>query len=69
MDSENHEISRHIIHRMFSVIKRSEIENAKTMKFSDKEMVTKVSNYILNEAKKQVHAEENEDKGEEDSAE
>lgn len=61
MANENMEIPRQVIHQMLNIIKRAEIENAKTMKYSDKDMVTRLSNYILGEVKKQVQAEDNGD--------
>ena len=58
MANENTGRQQHVIHQMLNVIKKAEIENAKTMRYSDKEMVTKLSSYILDCAKKQIASED-----------
>lgn len=49
--------SRNTIHQMLNVIKRAEIENAKTMARTDKEMVAIIANFIFKEASNQTDAE------------
>ena len=58
MANENTGAQRHVLHQMLNTIKKREIENAKTMKYNDKEMVSLLSNYILGCAKKQIAAED-----------
>lgn len=58
MANENTGNQRNHIHQMLNVIKKAEIENAKTMKYSDKEMVSRLSRYILDRAKKQIDSED-----------
>ena len=58
MANENTGNQRNTIHQMLNVIKKAEIENAKTMKYSDKEMVSRLSNFILDRAKKQIASED-----------
>ena len=48
--------SRNAIHQMLNAIKRAEIENAKTMARTDKEMVAIIANYIFKEASNQTDA-------------
>lgn len=58
MANENTGNQRNSIHQMLNAIKKAEIENAKTMKYSDKEMVSRLSNFILDRAKKQIASED-----------
>ena len=58
MANENTGNQRNAIHQMLNVIKKAEIENAKTMKYSDKEMVSRLSSFILDCAKKQIASED-----------
>ena len=60
--------SRLTIHKMLNAIKKAEIENAKTMKFTDKDMVERIAKYILSEAKKELSA-SNDNDGEEGTLE
>ena len=58
MANENTGNQRNTIHQLLNVIKKAEIANAKTMKYSDKEMVSRLSSFILDCAKKQIASEE-----------
>lgn len=51
--AEEKTISRNDIHLMLNRIKKAEIENAKTNRFSDKEMVDRISKYIMGQVKAQ----------------
>ena len=52
--------SRALIHQMLNTIKKAEIENAKTMKFDDKTMVRRITDYIIKMAKSEVSGAESE---------